>query len=223
MPPLVDVLLATLPVFLAAFALLDRHLVRACSLFVLFALVVALNWWQLGFIWLALLETLLGAALTGAFLFHALGIGPARRAPPVRRSHGQDPLPLTWRRGLVHLMPVLALLGMLAAALASLPASDTSPAARWSGLVLVGLGLWVFNLKAHLLRRLLAFNITGTGIFLLLMTLVGEAGTAAGQALVITGLVVAWLGTVLGALLIRRLGALATHHESTLINDGQAS
>ena len=223
MPPLDDVLLATLPVLLAAFALFDRHLVRACSLFVLFALTVALTWWQLGFAWLALLEVLLGAVLTGAFLFHALGIGLVRLTPTVRLIHLRDPMPWIWRRAIVHLAPVLALLGMLMAALASLPAGESSLAARWSGLVLLGLGLWTFALHAHLLRRLLAFNITGTGIFLLLMSLVANTSPAAGQGLVITGLVVAWLGTALGALLIRRLAALEQHHEATAANGGQAS
>ncbi|MCE9683709.1 NADH-quinone oxidoreductase subunit K [Halomonas alkalisoli] len=223
MPPLDDVLLVTLPVLLAAFVLLDRHLVRACSLFVLFALAVALAWWKLGFLWLAMLETLLGAALTGGFLFHALGVGLAGRTPTVRLAHARDPVPLIWRRGLVHLLPVLALLGMLAAALGSLPASDGSLAARWSGLALIGLGLWAFALHTHLLRRLLAFNITGTGIFLLLMSLVGKTAPAAGQGLVITGLVVALLGTALGALLVRRLGALVPSREPASASDGQAS
>lgn len=223
MSSLFDVLPATLPVLLAVLVLLDRRLLRACSLFVLFALTVALTWWRLGFIWLALLETLLGAVLTGAFLFHALGISPARGASPARPSHGQDPVPLIWRRTLIHLIPVLALMGMLAAALASLPVSDSSPAVRWSGLVLVGLGLWAFALHTHLLRRLLAFNITGTGIFLLLMTLVGETTTAAGQGLVITGLAVALLGTALGALLIRRLDALAPSQQPSPVNGGQVS
>lgn len=223
MPPLDDVLLATLPVLLAAFVLIDRHLVRACSLFVLFALAVALTWWKLGLIWLALLETLLGAALTGAFLFHALGVGLIRRTRAAGVIHGMDPVPLIWRRGLVHLLPVLALLGMLSAALASLPASESSLAARWSGLVLIGQGLWAFALHTHLLRRLLAFNITGTGIFLLLMSLVADTAPALGQGLVITGLAVAWLGTALGALLIRRLAALEQRHEATPANGGQAS
>ncbi|PMR77949.1 Na+/H+ antiporter subunit C [Billgrantia endophytica] len=97
---------------------------------------------------------------------------------------------------------------MLATALADMPASDSIAATRWSGQVLVGLGLWAFALHRHLLRRLLAFNIIGTGIFLVLMTLVGEAATAAGHGLVMTGLMVALLGTVLGALLIRRLDTL---------------
>ncbi|WP_205738374.1 NADH-quinone oxidoreductase subunit K [Billgrantia endophytica] len=208
MPPLDDVLLAMPPVLLAALVLFDRHLVRACSLFVLFALAVALTWWWLGFIWLALLEILLGAALTGACLFHALGISPVGGAPQTRLTHWKDPVVLTWRRGLGQSIPALAALGMLATALADMPASDSIAATRWSGQVLVGLGLWAFALHRHLLRRLLAFNIIGTGIFLVLMTLVGEAATAAGHGLVMTGLMVALLGTVLGALLIRRLDTL---------------
>ncbi|MBA2780992.1 NADH-quinone oxidoreductase subunit K [Halomonas kenyensis] len=73
---------------------------------------------------------------------------------------------------------------------------------------LIGLGLWAFALHRHLLRRLLAFNVIGTGIFLILMALVGDRNTAAGHGLVVTGLLVALLGTALGALLIRRLNRL---------------
>ncbi|MCG6659612.1 hypothetical protein HOP52_17820 [Halomonas campisalis] len=207
---LLDELLLTLAlVTTAALALFDRQLIRACALFVLFALTVALAWWRLGFPWLALLEVLLGAALTGAFLFHALGVMPWARAPRGRLSRWRDPVPLNWRRGFFRLLPALAAVGMLGIALASLPAINEAPGPlRLSGTVLFGLGLWAFALQRHLLRRLLAFNIIGTGIFLLLMSLAREVSPAAGQGLVITGLVVALLGTMLGALLIRRLNGL---------------
>ncbi|MCE8050033.1 hypothetical protein HOP61_01820 [Halomonas daqingensis] len=91
-------------------------------------------------------------------------------------------------------------------ALASL--ADASGPLRAGGLGLIGLGLWAFALHRHLLRRLLAFNVIGTGIFLILMGLVGDRHPAAGHGLVVTGLLVALLGTALGALLIRRLSGL---------------
>ena len=206
MPPFLDALLALAMVALAALVLLDRHLVRACAWFVAFAVSVALTWWRVGFAWLALLELLLGALLTGAFLFYALDVKLWAGAPQVRLARWRDPVPLTWRRGLLRLLPALAVLAMLGMALASL--ADTSGPLRAGGLGLIGLGLWAFALHRHLLRRLLAFNVIGTGIFLILMGLVGDRHPAAGYGLVVTGLLVALLGTALGALLIRRPSGL---------------
>ena len=79
------------------------------------------------------------------------------------------------------------------------------------GAVLVGLGL--FGLIAHALplRKILAFNLIGSGVFLLFGA-VARRGPAAGlgsdpvpQALVITGLVVAFAATALGVVLLMRL------------------
>ena len=201
MPLVLNALLALGLVALATFALLERHLQRACGGFVAFAVAVALTWWSVGFPWLALLELVLGAACTGAFLFYALGQRFDPAAPGLDRWH--DPLPLTWRRGLLYLVPAVLLLGMLAMALVALAGSP----GPWlgGGLGLVGLSLWAFSLHRHLLRRLLAFNVMGTGIFLILMTLARDTAPTAGQGLVVTGLLVALLGTALGSLLIRRL------------------
>ncbi|WP_238984580.1 NADH-quinone oxidoreductase subunit K [Billgrantia kenyensis] len=206
MPPFLDALLALAMVALATLALLDRQLVRACAWFVAFAVSVALTWWSVGFIWLALLELLLGALLTGAFLFHALDIRQWASAPRGRLARWRDPVPLTWQRALMRLLPALAVLIMLAIALDNL--AGTPGPLLVGGMGLIGLGLWAFALHRHLLRRLLAFNVIGTGIFLILMALVGDRNTAAGHGLVVTGLLVALLGTALGALLIRRLNRL---------------
>lgn len=75
------------------------------------------------------------------------------------------------------------------------------------GLVVMALGLWAFARHRHLLRQLLAFNVLGSGVFLLLAGLGGTAPEV--QGLILVGLVVALVGSVLGALLLRRLHALA--------------
>lgn len=207
MPPLEETLLATALLLLAALSLFDRHLVRACSWFVAFGLVVALAWARLGLMELALLELLLGAILTGAFLFHALGVTPSVRRPRGFFAHWHDPVPLTWGLALERLLPALAVLAMLGVTLAALD-DDSSGSLRPGGLGLLVLGLWAFALHRHLLRRLLAFNVIGTGIFLLLMSLVGPSAMPAAHGLVIIGLVVALVGTALGALLVRQIEAL---------------
>jgi multicomponent Na+:H+ antiporter subunit C len=79
------------------------------------------------------------------------------------------------------------------------------------GAALVGLGLFGFVTHPHLLRKILAFNLLGSGVFLL-FGVVARRGAAAGigadpvpQALIITGIVVAFSATALAVALILRL------------------
>ena len=79
------------------------------------------------------------------------------------------------------------------------------------GAVLVGLGLFGLIVHPQLLRKILAFNLIGSGLFLL-FGVVARRGAAAGfggdpvpQALVITGLVVAFAATALVVALLLRL------------------
>lgn len=211
MPPLEETLLATALLLLAALSLFERHLVRACSWFVAFGLVAVLAWARLGLMGLALLELMLGAVLTGGCLFYSLGVTPSIRRPRGFFARWHDPVPLTWRLALERLLPALAVLAMLGIALKAL-GDDHTGSLRLGGLGLLVLGLWAFALHRHLLRRLLAFNVVGTGIFLLLMSLAGPGALPAAHGLVITGLVVALVGTALGALLVRRLEALESRH-----------
>ena len=76
---------------------------------------------------------------------------------------------------------------------------------------LVGLGLFGLIAEPQLLRKILAFNLMGGGVFLL-MGVVARRGAAAGmagdavpQALVITGMVVAFAATALAVALLARL------------------
>jgi multicomponent Na+:H+ antiporter subunit C len=76
---------------------------------------------------------------------------------------------------------------------------------------LVGLGVYGLIIQPHPLRKILAFNILGTGIFLLFGA-VARRGAAAGmggdpipQALIITGIVVAFSATALGVAILLRL------------------
>ena len=90
--------------------------------------------------------------------------------------------------------------------------------------MLVGMGLFGLITHPQLLRKILAFNLVGSGVFLL-FGVVARRGAAAGfggdpvpQALVITGLVVAFAATALVVALLLRL-----FHETgraTLETDG---
>ena len=80
-----------------------------------------------------------------------------------------------------------------------------------TGAALVGLGLYGLLVHPHPLRKLLGFNLLGSGVFLL-FGIVARKGAAAGfaadpvpHALVITGIVVAFCATALAVTLLLRL------------------
>ena len=79
------------------------------------------------------------------------------------------------------------------------------------GAVLVGLGLFGLIVNPQPLRKILAFNLIGGGVFLL-FGVVARRGAAAGfggdpvpHALIITGIVVAFAATALAIALLLRL------------------
>ena len=80
-----------------------------------------------------------------------------------------------------------------------------------SAAVLIGVGLYGLITHPHLLRKILSFNLLGSGVFLL-FGFVARRGAAAGidadptpQALIITGIVVAFSATALALALLLRL------------------
>ena len=91
---------------------------------------------------------------------------------------------------------------------------------------LVGIGLYGLIVQPHPLRKLVAFNIMGTGVFVLFGAL-AKRGAAAGmaadpvpQALLITAIVVAFAATaVTVALLLRLIESTAT---ASLANEPQS-
>jgi multicomponent Na+:H+ antiporter subunit C len=94
------------------------------------------------------------------------------------------------------------------------------------GAVAVGLGLYGMIVNPQPLRKILAFNLLGSGVFLL-FGVVARRGAAAGlrgdpvpQAMVITGLVVAFSATALAVALVLRL--LQTTGHTTLREDPAA-
>ncbi|MGB4911176.1 MAG: cation:proton antiporter subunit C [Candidatus Dechloromonas phosphoritropha] len=79
------------------------------------------------------------------------------------------------------------------------------------GAALIGIGLYGLIVNPQPLRKILAFNLIGSGVFLL-FGVVARRGAALGmggdpvpQALVITGIVVAFSATALAVALVQRL------------------
>lgn len=79
-----------------------------------------------------------------------------------------------------------------------------------AGVILFALGVAGILLIDHLLRRILAFNVMGSGAFLVMVGLAQRNGIAdpVPQAMVLTGIVVAVAATALALALVRRLYVL---------------
>jgi multicomponent Na+:H+ antiporter subunit C len=79
------------------------------------------------------------------------------------------------------------------------------------GVGLFTLGLYALIVHAHLLRKILAINVTGSGVFLILVALGGRSPGATPDpvphAMVITGIVVAVSATALALALMLRVQA----------------
>lgn len=97
------------------------------------------------------------------------------------------------------------------------------------GAALVGIGLYGLIVQPHPLRKILAFNVLGGGVFVVFGA-VARRGAAAGfaadpvpQALVITGIVVAFASTALAVALLLRLfaetGEVSLRSESRSASD----
>jgi multicomponent Na+:H+ antiporter subunit C len=87
------------------------------------------------------------------------------------------------------------------------------------GSALVGIGLFVMITHPRVLRKIIGFNLLGAGVFIIL-GVAAKRGAAAGfagdpvpQALVITGIVVAFAATALAVALLRRLFELTGSSE----------
>ncbi|WP_447553683.1 hydrogenase subunit MbhD domain-containing protein [Vreelandella sp. EE22] len=213
----IDLMEAGLALCLALAALVclfDRHVARATCAFVLFALLMALAWWWLGAPWLALAEVGLGALLTGASLFYALGAwghglrylclrDVSLRHPTTAFDTFRGPLSHRFARGVLTLAWCVMVGAVIRIVMPGMAYAPSEHPLMLVAVLLVGTAMGAFALHRHRLRRLLAFNVLGSGVFLLMT---GLAGTIEGaQALVGVGLMVAWLGSLLGALLIRHL------------------
>jgi multicomponent Na+:H+ antiporter subunit C len=79
------------------------------------------------------------------------------------------------------------------------------------GLGLLVIGAWALALRAHLIRKVLAINVIGSGVSLILVGAGWQDGSVdpVPQAMVITGIVVMVSATALALALVLRI-ALAT-------------
>lgn len=80
-----------------------------------------------------------------------------------------------------------------------------------TGIAIFVIGLYYLLVSEHLMRRILAANVLGTGIFLVLIAMAGRDPEVppdpVPQAMVLTGIVVAVSATALGLSLARHIYA----------------
>ena len=100
--------------------------------------------------------------------------------------------------------------------------------------VVIGVGVFGLIVNPHPLRKILAFNVVGSGVFLLFGAIAyrgagaGMGGDPVPQALLITGIVVAFSATALAVALLLRLFdetgsvALSSDPPATTRNDTSA-
>ncbi|MFG6667097.1 DUF4040 domain-containing protein [Halomonas sp. HNIBRBA4712] len=204
--------------------LFDRHVLRATVAFIALALFMVLAWAWLGAPWLALAELALGVLLTGAALFYALGAfhrGLARRALGRKSPHidtFQGPVSHRFARGALTLAWCVMVGAVIRLVVPGMAYAPSEHPLMLVAVLMVGTAMGAFALHRHRLRRLLAFNVLGSGVFLLMIGLAGAHEGA--QALVGVGLFIACVGTLLGALLIRHLHS---HDDEANQEDIQAS
>jgi multicomponent Na+:H+ antiporter subunit C len=90
-----------------------------------------------------------------------------------------------------------------------------------TGALLFSLGFYGLIVHAHLVRKILAFNIMGSGTFLVLVGLAQRTDSVdpVPHALVLTGIVVAVSATAFALILARRL--YAANGRCTLPGEGE--
>lgn len=198
-----EVLLALSLTGAAWVCLFDRHLLRASCFFIVFAVSMTLAWWQLGAMWLAAAELVLGGLLTGPCFFYALGHVSPGASSALKHDTFNEPRSRIAMRVLLALAWFLMVGAAIRYVLADTIHSPLEHPLLLAGVVMAASALGAFALHRHLLRRLLAFNVLGSAVFMLLAFVAGNSPAA--QALISVGLLVAWLGSMLSALLIRQL------------------
>lgn len=85
-----------------------------------------------------------------------------------------------------------------------------------SGIALFGIGLFRIVVAPHILRKILAVNVAGMGVFMLMVASASNADSAPDpvpHAMVLTGIVVAIAGTALALSLVCRIHALGSSDE----------
>ncbi len=201
-----DGLLAVLVAGVAITMILIRDFRKAAGLFFAFCMLMAAAWVRLKLPWLGAVEVAIGAVMTGWVVRHALGFLPGFPGPDANGRHAE-----TFPRAdiITPLAGSIVFMGLLAASaylfFHPLPWSEYT----WytvGGMASAVAGFFALSFHRHLLRRLFAFNVLGSGIFLLIICFTGQHGMpmAVPFAMVTAGLLAAFFASLMVVILLGR-------------------
>ncbi len=201
-----DGLIAALVAFSAITVIVMRDLRRAVMLFFVFCILMAVVWFRLALPLLGAVEVCIGALMTGFVLWHALRLLPGFPGP--------DTI-VPWRlesrsAGLIlSLTGTVIFMGFSGAAVFYFFQGAAGSEYTWyavSGIPVAGAGFFALSYQRHLLRRVFAFNMLGSGVFLLIVCFAKKRAFAMDVpfVMVTSGLLVAFFASLMVVILIGR-------------------
>ena len=207
----IDLFLGLLLIFTAWRAFQIAPLQRAVIWFVAFGLTLALVWLRLGVVLVAVAEASIGALLTGIIIYRVIRRTANPQLPPrqqrqperltphqsqsVQRAPEQRLQPdierSPWLSFAVSALVLLALLTMMSFNFGELLNSEVHWFATIGSLV-IALALHCFFRRAHILPRLFAINLMGSGVFLIMISMARSIRVLdlVAEVLVLTGILI---------------------------------
>ena len=200
---------ALIAVFVAAVSILVVRvgdLKKASVFFLLFCFFMAAAWVRLGLYRLGAVEIGIGALMTGFVAWRALGRLPGFPGPdtspvsPVETMPAAMLLSLAGSVGFMGFLCVPAVWFFLGAPLSAYTVYGLA------GIPAAGAGFFSLVWHRNLLRRLFAFNVLGSGVFLLIVSFAAKLTRPidAVFVMVTAGLVVAFLASLIVVIVIGR-------------------
>lgn len=203
-----DIVIAALIIVCAVSVVYLASLRRGVLFFLGFCVLMAVAWVRLGLPTLGAAELAIGALMTGYVLWRALWLLPGLPGPDATllktKPFGNHPAGL-----FISFCGGLLFMGL--AGFAALQFLQEFPWTRYdwygaSGIPVAGAGFFALSYYADLLRRVFAFNVLGSGIFLLIICFAGKSGIsmAIPVFMVTMALVVAFFASLLVVILLGR-------------------
>lgn len=222
----IDLFLGLLLIFTAWRTFHVAALQRTVVWFVAFGLTLALVWLRLGVVLVATAEAAIGALLTGMIIYRVirrttlnpqLPPRPLRQSEPTTSHHYQSvqrvpqlrfqpEMPHSpWLSFAVSALVLLALLTMMSFNFGELQNSE----AHWFaiiGALVIALALHCFFRRSHMLPRLVAINLMGSGVFLIMISLARSIRVLdmVAEVLVLTGMLISLGATSLALHIFNR-------------------
>ena len=203
---LLDTVISLIIASLAVIVVLMADFRKAVGFFLGFCIFMAVAWVRLRIPFLGAAEICIGALMTGYVLWYAIGLLPGFPEPD---TYTLKQL-ITWPfRLIMSLSGTVVFMGL--AVISVWPFFEDLSWYRYAlyakaGIPVAGAGLFGLTYHRDLLRRVFAFNVLGSGVFLLIVCFAGGTSYSMGPPvfMVTTGLVVAFFASLMVVMLIRR-------------------